>query len=175
MKKKLIIAIGLVALCTASFLTYNIIKKYNQNKSVALQKQRLPNFQLYSQNGTSFSSRNLKDNTAVCVFYYNAECEHCQYEAEQISKNINAFKATQVVMVSTNTPGQTAVFAKTYKLDQAGFIWLYDKEYSFYKWFGKSSTPSVYIYNAEHRLVKEYRGEVKIEAVLKYLGNGKEG
>lgn len=171
MKKKLIIAIGLMALCTASFLTYSIIKKYNQNKSVAKQKQRLPNFILYSQEGASFSSRNLKDNNAVCIFYYNAECEHCQYEAEQISKNVNAFKDIQVVMVSTNTPGETASFAKAYKLDQAGFIWLYDKEYNFYKWFGKAVTPSVYIYNAQHRLIKEYTGEVKIEAVTKYLSH----
>jgi len=165
----------MLALSTAVFLSYNIVKKYNLNKSVFLQKQRLPNFQFYNQEATLFSSRDLKENMGICIFYYNAECEHCQYEAVQISKNVSAFKDTQVVMVSTNTPRETAAFAKSYKLDLAGFTWLYDKEYSFYRWFGKSSTPSVYIYNAEHRLVKEYNGEVKIEAVIKYLGNGKEG
>lgn len=169
MKKKLIIVIGLLAFSIGIFLIYNIIKKYNHNKMVASQKKILPGFQLYTQEEKPFSTKELQEHKPICIFYYNAECEHCQYEATQISKNINAFKNTQVLMVSTNVPKETAVFAKTYHLDAAGFIWLYDKEYNFYKWFGRAITPSVYIYNAQRRLIKEYTGEVKVEAVTKYL------
>ncbi|WP_025141502.1 peroxiredoxin family protein [Pedobacter jeongneungensis] len=169
MKNKLIIAIGLLTFSIGIFLAYNIIKKYNSKKAIALQKQTLPNFLLYNQEEKPFSAKDLKEDKPICIFYYNAECEHCQYEAKQISKNINAFKNTLVIMVSTNTPKETTAFAKTYKLDAAGFIWLYDKDYSFYKWFGKAVTPSVYIYNAQHRLIKEYAGEVKIDALIKYL------
>ena len=173
MKKKIIICLGLLALSLGAFLAFKIGKKYNHNKEVALQKQSLPIFQFYSQDLKVFSAKELKKNKAVCIFYYNADCEHCQHEASHISKTIAAFKYTQVLMVSTNTPKETAVFSKTYKLNDAGFIWLYDKGYSFYKWFGESVTPSVYIYNADHKLVKEYIGEVKIEAIIKYLVNGK--
>lgn len=175
MKKIIIVVIGLIALSFASLLTYKIVKKYSQNSAIAFHKQSLPNFKLYNQDLKPFYANALKKNHSVCIFYYNAECEHCQYEATQINKMINAFKNTQVLMVSTNAPKETAGFAKTYGLDKASFIWLYDKEYSFYKWFGKSVAPSVYIYNKKHKLVKEYTGEVKIEAVLKYLDNGKEG
>ncbi|MBC6111773.1 peroxiredoxin family protein [Pedobacter fastidiosus] len=175
MKNKLILVLGLIALGLGCLLAYKIAKKYPHNKEMALQKQTLPNFQLYSQNLKPFSAKQLKENEAICIFYYNAECEHCQYEATQINKQLTLFKNVQIVMISTNKPQETANFAKTYKLDKAGLIWLYDKDYAFYKWFGKSVTPSVYIYNAEHKLVKEYTGEVKIEAVIKYLDNGKEG
>jgi len=175
MKKRIIGVFGIVAVGFGSFLIYIIVKKYNQNKAIALQKKILPNFQFYNQDLELFSSKQLREDVGVCIFYYNAECEHCQYEAAQINKEVIAFKNTQIVMISTNTPKETADFARTYKLDNAGFIWLYDKEYAFYKWFGKSVTPSVYIYNNAHKLVKEYIGEVKIEAIIKYLDNGKEG
>jgi len=174
MKKKIIICLGLLALSLGAFLAFKIGKKYNHNKEVELQKKSLPIFQFYSQDLKVFYAKELEKNKAVCIFYYNAECEHCQYEATQLSKTISSFKNTQVIMVSTNKPKETALFVKTYGLSNAGFIWLYDKEYAFYKWFGKSVTPSVYIYNTGHKLVKEYTGEVKIEAVIKYLGNGKE-
>jgi len=175
MKKRITVVFGVIALGLGGILAYNIVKKYNQNKAVYLKRKSLPNFHFYSQNLKPFTVKALRKNQGVCIFYYNAGCEHCQYEAAQISKEINVFKNTQVVMVSINTPEETAEFARTYKLENAGFIWLYDKEYAFYKWFGKSVSPSVYIYNKAHKLVKEYIGEVKIEAIIKYLDNGKKG
>lgn len=175
MKKKILALFGLIFLTFGGYLGYKIVKKYNQNKAAVLFKQTLPNFQFYSQEMKPVFATQLIKNNPVFIFYYNAECDHCQYEAKQIYKKINLFKNTQVLMVSTNTPTETSAFAKTYKLYGAGFTWLYDKDYQFYKWFGKAVTPSVYIYNAEHKLVKEYVGEVKIEAVIKYLNIGKEG
>jgi peroxiredoxin len=176
MKKKIIAVLMVLAAGFTMLIAFKIYKKYHQNKSAALQKHSLPNFQLYSQNLRHFNAAGLKSSLPVCIFYYNADCEHCQYEATQINKNIDAFRKTQVIMVSTNTPEETAAFSEKYNLNSYLFItWLYDKDYSFYKWFGNSPTPSVFIYNARHKLIKEYKGEVKIESVLKYLNDGKEG
>jgi len=38
-----------------------------------------------------------------------------------------------------------------------------------YNYFGSVSTPHIYIYNNERRLVKEFEGETKTSAILKYL------
>lgn len=175
MKKKIVIILIIFVVGFASFLVTKIVLKNNQNSLIALQKQNLPDFAFYNQDLQVFSSGQLKPQVSVCIFYYNAECEHCQYEAAQISKNIDAFKNTQVIMISTNLPGETAVFQGKYNLKNTGFLWLYDKDYAFYKWFGQSIAPSVYIYNEDHKLVKEYRGEIKIEAVLKHLNHGEKG
>ncbi|MFW0716120.1 peroxiredoxin family protein [Pedobacter sp. N23S346] len=172
--KKIIIAIGILAFCLAGLLTYKIVQKFNRNKIIAKEKQALPVFQFYDQDLQKFSATQLQSNVPVCIFYYNAECEHCDYEAKEIRKHIRAFEKAQVVMVSTNIPKETAQFINAHQLKDYAFItWLYDKEYNFYKWFGKSVTPSVYIYNEQHELVKEYTGEVKISAVLKYLDHEK--
>lgn len=170
MKKKIIVVLGILALCLAGILIFEILQKYKKKQTVALRKQTLPGFQFYSQDLQQFNAGQLKLGIPVCIFYYNAECNHCQYEATEIRKQINAFKNVQVVMVSTNLPKETTQFINQYQLKGYGFItWLYDKDYSFYKWFGQSLTPSVYIYNKQHKLVKEYIGEVKISAVLQNL------
>lgn len=170
MKKKIIAVLGILALCIAGLLIFKTIQKYKKMQAIAIGKQTLPVFHFYSQDLNQFNARQLKTGVPVCIFYYNAGCDHCQYEATEIRKHIEAFKNIQVIMVSTNTPKETTQFVDHYQLKGYGFItWLYDKDYSFYKWFGQSVTPSVYIYNKQHKLVKEYTGEVKIAAVLQNL------
>jgi peroxiredoxin len=172
MKKKIIVVIGISALCLAGLLVFKIIEKHKKNQAATIRRKTLPAFQFYNQNLQQFNAGQLKVGIPVCIFYYNAECDHCQYEATEIKKHIEAFKNIQVIMVSTNTPKETLQFINHYQLKDYAFItWLYDKDYVFYKWFGRSVTPSVYIYDEQHKLQKEYTGEVKIAAVLKYLND----
>lgn len=170
MKKRILYVLSFIAIGLAVLLVFNIKQQYQRKAKVALQKQILPAFSLYNQKLQRFSLTQLTKNKSVCVFYYNAECEHCQYEAQQISKNIAAFKEVQIVMISTNDPQETLRFSTTYNLENYPFItWLYDKDDVFYKWFGQSVCPSVYLYNTSHQLQKEYIGEVKIGAVIKQI------
>jgi len=158
------------------FLVFKINQKYTKNKLAETLRKSMPAFVLYDQNLKPFSAtRQVKPGVSVCVFYYDADCDHCQYEATQIGNHIADFKNMQIFMVSTNPPAATKIFSSSYKLAQYPFItWLYDKDYNFYNWFGQAVTPSVYIYNKEHQLIKAYTGEVKIEALVKYLQNAKE-
>ncbi|MBB6498980.1 peroxiredoxin family protein [Pedobacter cryoconitis] len=166
-----IILIAFTCLITG-FLVYKIIDKNARNKQIAQNKEILPGFSFYSQDLKTFNSNGVDKDKSLCIFYYNAECDHCQYEAKQLKHHIDAFKNVQILMVSTNKPGDTQKFAKQYQLADYPFItWVYDKDFNFYKWFGNAVTPSVYIYNNKQHLVKQYSGEVKIEAILSHLTN----
>ncbi|MFM7853102.1 MAG: hypothetical protein ACKO96_14580 [Flammeovirgaceae bacterium] len=35
--------------------------------------------------------------------------------------------------------------------------------------FGSVSIPHIFIYDNEHKLIKEFKGETKMEAILQYL------
>lgn len=72
-------------------------------------------------------------------------------------------------MVSFNTIADIKKFALQYGLNYPNITFLQDPKLQFSTWFGKTSVPAVYIYNAQHKLVKEYHGETKIEAIIKYL------
>lgn len=172
MKTRGIIILTAFTCLLAGFLVYKIITKNASNQEIAISKQTLPPFSFYSQDLKAFNSTSVDKDKSICIFYYNAECDHCQYEAKQLRLNIDAFKEAQILMVSTNKPSETQKFAIDYQLTGYPFIiWVYDKDFNFYKWFGNAVAPSVYIYNNKQHLVKQYSGEVKIEAILRSLNN----
>ncbi|WP_291399530.1 TlpA disulfide reductase family protein [Daejeonella sp.] len=168
-KKYLLLAIVLVLMSFTGYLVSKIIITKQQNAIVKSTKQTLPNFTFYNLDSLATNSTFIKKGKSVCIFYFNAECEYCQNEARDISKNIALFKDTQIVMVSFNTIADIKKFALEYGLNYPNIVFLQDPKFQFSSWFGKSSIPSVFIYNAQHRLVKEYQGETKIEAIIKYL------
>jgi peroxiredoxin len=170
MKKKIIItAFALLIIALFSYAIIKIKHTVETNQTAKINRQRLPNFVFYNVDSVLTDYRIVEKNISACIFYFNADCEHCQYEAREISKNIKLFKSAQIVMVSTNTLAQIKQFGKQYQLNYPNITLLQDPKHEFSKWFGKSSIPSVYIYNSNHQLVREYQGETKIEAIVKYL------
>ena len=51
-------------------------------------------------------------------------------------------------MVSFNTNKEIKDFAKQYGLNYPNLIFLQDPKHEFKQWFGKTSIPAVFIYNA---------------------------
>lgn len=171
MKRKLILLTCIVAISIGSigYMVYKMIRTKQANQITKNTKQTLPNFTFYNLDGVATKKSFIKKDQAVCIFYFNSDCEHCQYEAKEINKNIALFKNTKIVMVSFNTIKEIKGFAKEYGLNYPNLTFLQDPKYQFSNWFGKSSIPAVFIYNAQHKLVKEFHGETKIEAITKYL------
>lgn len=148
------------------YMAYRIVRTKVKADVSNQEKQSLPDFSFYTLDGHRTNNRFIQKDRPVVVFYYNEECEHCQYEAKKISSNIRSFKGSQIIMVSFSTSEHIRNFARSYGLDKCNQItFLRDKDYSFNKWFGNCSIPSVFVYNAAHLLVKEFYGETKIEAI----------
>lgn len=175
MKKKAILIFLAITFGFSLFLAYKTVIKYYQNRKIIQNRQHLPSFSFYDLTRRPFAANKLKRGVPVCIIYYNSECEHCQKEAIEIRKNIDALKGTQIIMVSTNAPETTKLFIKDHRLEKTDFIWLFDKDFCFAQWFGNSLVPSVFIYDSHQTLIKEYVGEVKIEAILENLNHAKKG
>jgi thiol-disulfide isomerase/thioredoxin len=122
---------------------------------------------IYNQDSTQMI---LPEKKPTAIIYFNTECDHCQYEATQIQQNIVQFKDSQILMLSIEPLANIRRFIKTYKLE--GFSNLQVGQITgknAVETFGFKSVPHILIYNDENQLVKEYKGETKIEAILKYL------
>ena len=172
MRKKGLIIVAILAVFSViiCFLGYQIIVKQTKNEEIKSIKAKLPNFEFYHLDATKFRSSQLNANRSHIIIYFNIDCDHCQAEAKLIHDNIKAFENAQIIMVAPNTPKEILAFTKQYGIAQHPEITvLWDKDYRFIDWFGSSPFPSVYIYNQEQKLVKEYHGEVKIEAITKYI------
>jgi peroxiredoxin len=104
------------------------------------------------------------------IVYFNTECEHCQYEVTQIVKHQKHFKDVNLYMLSAENIAQIKAFAHKMGLDkisnlEMGKITVKES----FDVFAFTSIPDILIYNASGELQKHFKGETKIEAILKYL------
>lgn len=98
---------------------------------------------------------------------YNSSCEHCQYELAQIKAAINSFNDVELVFLSSEP---------IHVIKQAALPFQEDRNVNFVKInpedvfdnFGTVRYPTILIYGTNGRLIKEFKGETKVEAILKY-------
>jgi peroxiredoxin len=161
--------LALFLMCAAGYMIYKIVEIKTENEVIKITRQTLPKFNFYNLDSIATNNSFIKKDRPVVIFYYNADCEFCQFEAVEINKNILLFKDAQIIMVSFNSLKDINAFAIQYGLIYPNITLLQDPKYEFTRWFGKASIPSIFIYNAQHQFIKEYHGETKIEAILKHL------
>lgn len=128
----------------------------------------LPAMQVTGLDGRTFPVKSLKGKTVIVMF--QPDCDHCQREATQIQENIAAFKPYQLYFITTAASAEIKKFAAEYKLNtyrnvHFGTTTLGD----ILSTYGPIETPSLYIYNADGRLVKKFNGEANIHVVKKHL------
>jgi peroxiredoxin len=162
--KKYIISILILSLALGGFY---LINKKAEEKAQAKEKiQTMPDFHFLALDSTVFSATNLAERKTILV-YFNSTCEHCQYEAGEISKHIDKFSNVNLLFVSEQNLAEIRAFSETYGLDkQENVKFLKAPDNGFYKIFGSSPIPSVFIYNVDRQLVKNYKGETRIELLM---------
>lgn len=128
----------------------------------------LPNMTIAFLDGSQMHAKKLEGKTVIILFF--PDCDHCQREAVQIQKELASFKDHTLYFLTTAQKQETEKFAIDYKLNNIenvkfGFITVNDVLTN----FGSVSTPSLYIYSAEHKLIQKFNGETQIDQVLNYI------
>jgi hypothetical protein len=168
MSKKFILFTLFTLVCIGVFwMGYSSIQKIALKKKVADSLKSIPVFKANSPDSTLIS---LQQKTPTAIIYFNTDCDHCQYEATQIKKNILKFRNAQILMLSIEPLTNIRTFITKYRLENLDNLRVGQiSGKTAVETFGFKSVPHILIYNAESQLVKEYKGETKIEAILKYL------
>ncbi len=170
MKKYLKLLIGVILISVLVFLGYNISKKISYKKEVAERIKTIPEFSFLTLNNIPFSEKELTKNNYKLFVYFNSECDFCQSEASQISKDLAQFKNTQLIFVSFEPIEGIKQFAITYNLlNKKNVIFLQDKEMIFEELFDAKSIPFMLFYSKDNKLIEKYKGATKIENILKHI------
>ena len=171
MKRFIKISIPVLLFLGIGFVLFKSFKKIEHKKQIEQQIQKMPQLDFEDiQTGLQFTNQNLKRNTPTLLIYFNTECEHCQYEISEISESIEQFESVQIVMISIEEPEiLLSYFANSKLLNRENVFILYDQDLRFERIFGNCPFPTIFIYDKNLELVKQFKGEVKIEAILKYL------
>lgn len=170
MRKIIKTILFILLLLLVGYMLMVIVEKAKHKNVIAEQIQSIPEFSFINiQDQNIYTNDSLSDEKACLIIYYNSECEHCQYEAEQISMQIDEFNDYQILMISYETIETILAFREKHKLISPSITFLQDSEYQFDDIFGRSPIPTSFIYNKNQNLVKQFKGEVKTETLIKYL------
>jgi thioredoxin-related protein len=118
--------------------------------------------------GTDVNVKTLDKKLILILF--QPDCDHCQDQAKQIQKRLDAFANYQMYFISSEALDVILKFSKDYNLMNKpnvhfGFVPVEDVV----NHFGSISTPSIYIYKESGELIQNFDGLVDIEVVIKYL------
>jgi peroxiredoxin len=150
---------------------YVIVSKLKTRSEAEQRVKILPDFTFYTLEDAPFGKAQLKKKLPVVIVHFDTDCESCQYEAIQIRKDIDLLKGVQVLMITPSEPAKVRKFFADYGLEGNPVITpLIEKNNDFFNTFGVAVTPFEMVYSSELKLVKEFKGEVKMEAIMKQLG-----
>jgi thiol-disulfide isomerase/thioredoxin len=164
-KKKLQVLVFCIVAGIVIFLLYQIKEKEKIKEKI----QTLPNFSFLRLDSTPFQTEILTKRHTV-IIYFNSTCEHCHYEAQEIIKYISKLSNVNLVFISEENMQVISTFAEKYELVKYQNVnVLQAPNFSFAKYFGNTPLPSIFIYNGDKQLVKTFKGETQIQAIIKYL------
>ena len=164
-RKNKLIGFLLILIGILSYLGMAIASKLEHKEEVNNTIITLQEFKYISLDGSTRSLE--KGNVPNVIFFFNPECEHCQAEAKLVSEHVADFEKAKVYFFSTEEIESIKKFAQDYKLEtfEVGQVDYMKVAYP----MGVNTFPMCFIYSPEGKLLKQFKGEVKIEAITNYL------
>lgn len=148
------------------FLGYMIAEKISARKLANKKIQHQPEKSFFNLDSSSF---NLPQREFVLVFF-NSGCEHCQFEMKEIKENIRLFKDHQIVFLSSENIQTISIAAHTFQLDSLlNVTFAKINPADVFDTFGSVSIPHIFVYDDFGNLIKEFKGETKVEAIASSL------
>lgn len=145
-------------------IIYFIAERIAQKKAIVEKIQTLSSSSLFTLDSVQF---NISSPKFTVLVYFNSECEHCQYELSEIKKNMRSFQSSQLLLISSENISEIKKVAVEFDFTNAVFLKI-NREDVFEK-FGALSVPHLLLYSSDQKLIKEFKGETKIETILQYL------
>ncbi|TAH22718.1 MAG: hypothetical protein EAZ08_00345 [Cytophagales bacterium] len=128
-----------------------------------------PSFNFYDLDSISV---NLDKNTLdklLMIVHFNSECGSCHYQLYELINYQDSLTNVNVILVSEENISTIRHFKQQLKLEKSKFTVLRAANHSFYNIFGNVMTPSIFIYSSDKKLIKIFKGETQIKAILKHI------
>ncbi len=158
MIKKIIVILGALMILTVVWMGYTSIKKLTKKETVQERQSDL------SEMLNQLGQKKLDSKSYTILIFFNSECETCQWEMEEIGKNIDQFGQHQLLLTSFEPEYEAINFLNQHNLSNYYVKSTPEKVMASYT----GGVPQTFIYQ-DGTLVKHFKGEVRIEAILEAL------
>ncbi len=161
MKDVVILIIGLF--CGYTVLGQDQTPPYKQNPNVPL-------FQLQRVDESVYASTSLKKNQPTVIMFFSPGCDHCIKQFEDMVKNMERFKNTQIVMATYQPMEELAEFNKKYQIEKyPNIVTGRDENYFLPPYYKMANLPYFAFYNRLGKITDVHEGNISIEQMLKKL------
>lgn len=169
MKSKLKILFFSIIGITILFMVYKIANTVNKQKKLEKQIQTLPPFAFYTiKNNNIFTEDSLKQSKCLLIMYFHPDCDFCHAQLEEMNHEINKFSGFQILLISNADKEPISSLLNNYQLSKSPNISiLQDKDFVFSDIFGKSPVPTSLVYSKSHKLLKRFKGKVRVDSIIK--------
>ncbi|HEY8940882.1 MAG TPA: TlpA disulfide reductase family protein [Cellvibrio sp.] len=168
-KKNIKILITTVTVITIIILLIALGTEIKHKIVIEDNSRELPDLTLKYLNGKTISSKSFSGK--VVLVFFNSTCEHCRAELNDFEKVSSQLKKVTIALISSESMAEINDFSKaTGLIDKPNFFFYQVTPQQLYENFGTVTYPEIYIYNNQS-LVKHFKGETKIEVILRHLNS----
>ena len=172
MKKFLRTLAVIFILTILGYLGFGIYTKSKKKADLSARISTLSPFSFNTIDGRKVTNKHISGKPLWLIFF-DTNCEYCQMETENILR-AGALKDIQIWLVSPEPPDSLSTFAAKYRLDTLPHVQvLNDAHHAAYLTFNVTSSPASFLYDSNGALIKQYKGVVKVETVLKDYAEAK--
>jgi hypothetical protein len=130
----------------------------------------LPAFKLILTDSTLFTEKFIPKAEYTCIVYFSPDCGHCQYEADQMIRNMDSLKQVQFIWVSYRDFNDIKAFGRKYQFDlYPNIIIGRDPEYTIPAFFQVKFTPFVALYDKNKLFLKAWESGVEMPELLQFI------
>ena len=137
---------------------YISIKKLDKKQTIQERQSELS--EMFDQLGQV----DLPIKASTILIFFNSECEHCQWEMEEISNKIDEFSQYQLLLVSFEPEEEAIAFLSKQDLSTYYIKSTPDRVMTAFT----GGVPQTLLYR-DGKLIKHFKGEVKVDAILGVL------
>lgn len=151
-------------------LTYISSRAWKENQRLKSSVAKLPNIQVRSLDGAEKLLSSIPAGTTKILILFDSNCSSCRAQGHEISYYIKFLNNASIYFLSIEPLDRIAEFRTGLGFDNwenVSFLQIDEEEAN--EQFGPGPLPGIYIYGKDGMLLRHFRGETKMSAVLNYV------
>jgi len=171
-KKKLAQLAAWTSLLVVIGLIYLAFLVWKENQRVKSSVEELPSITVRSLNGTEKLLPSFPSGKVKILIRFDSNCPSCLAQGNEMGFNMDYLNDVNIYFLSTESLDRIASFRRELGFDiwkNVSFLQITEEE-ALQK-FGSGPLPGIYIYGKNGMLLKHFRGETKIGALINSMNS----
>ena len=137
----------------------------------AAKSQTIPEFKIKLTNGSTISSTKASAQKPLLIIYFAPDCDHCRKLMDQIFPQMDAFKNTEILMVTFESLNDVAWFENHYQTKKYPNIKVGMEVPVFFlkNYYHLENTPFTALFNKKGKLMVSYKKYTPVNELLKWV------